>query len=127
MSTYAVFGMTMSRARENASKIVEPYNVKLRRQKTLDELTAEIAAKVDEIMASTRCVQVSDTFDAPQFADEFLRLTKLQQPSRSLHIKAHCFTGELDPKTKKPIRKWVEVGTPEEQQIKDRLKAGTLL
>lgn len=47
-----------------------------------------MADEADKIMTSNQVVQLSDKFDAPQFAEDFLRLTERTQEHRSLRIKA---------------------------------------
>lgn len=126
MSTFAVFGMTRSRAVEDARRNTGAIDHAAKRQLTEAEWIAVCDKKADATMAGTHCVRLGDMFDAPQFALEYLEICKLQE-HRGLHIKAHTVTGEVDPKTHKPIKKWVELGSEEEQQIIRRLRAGTLL
>lgn len=126
MSTYAVFGMTRSRAVEDARRNTEAINHATKQQLTEAEWIAVCDKKADATMAGTHCVRLGDMFDAPQFAQQFLELCKRQE-HRNLHIKAHTLTGETDPKTRRPIKKWVEVGTDAERQIQERLKSGAML
>jgi aspartate oxidase len=125
MSTFAVFGMTKSRAREEAKKLVDSYSAPKRRQKTLDEIRAEIDEKTG-VVFEARSVRLSDMFDAPQFAEEFLAAAKKEE-SRGLHIRAHVFTGEKDPKTKRPLKKWVDYPSPEYAHIESRVSSGALV
>jgi len=41
-------------------------------------------------MAGSRTVQLCEPFDAPQFAQEFIRLMRDQEECRDLHIKARA-------------------------------------
>lgn len=61
--------------------------------------------KTDKIMKSSRCVMLSEKFDAPQFAEEYRSLAR-KIDSRHLMIMAYCKTGQ---KTKKgrPKMHWV--------------------
>lgn len=108
MSTYAVFGMTKHRAVEAARKNIEPWNKVEKRSMTPAEWEAAVQAEAAETMAGTRTIQLSEKFDAPQFAREFLEIAKKAE-SRSLHIKAYSKTGEKNPKTGKEIMAWFDV------------------
>jgi hypothetical protein len=121
MSTYAVWGMTRHRALEEAYERVPTHE----HMKAIDETIWRERCNeyADRLMESGRCIQLSEKFDAPHYAAEFLAIAKKSE-SRHLHIKAYCHTGERDPKTKKPIRKWVELGTPEEAAVRARIKIG---
>ncbi len=100
MSTYAVFGMTRPRAIDMARKSVAGCLVEA-------EWDTQVGLKVDEIMGSSRCVMLSDKYDAPQFAREYLELAK-RIDSRDLHIKSQTKTGDF---TKKgtPKTTWTRV------------------
>jgi hypothetical protein len=108
MSTYAVFGMTKHRAIEEASKKIETHDKKTGDPIPESEWTAKVEQMAAETMASSRVIQLSERFDAPQFAREFLTIAQKYE-SRSLHIKAYAKTGEKNPKTGKPIMQWSEV------------------
>jgi len=108
MSTYAVFGMTKHRAVELARKANEAWNKDEHRPMTPAEYDALVASEAAETMASTRCIQLSEKFDAPQFADEFMKLCAKTQESRSLHVKAYCLK-EIDTKTGRKVMHWKEV------------------
>jgi hypothetical protein len=118
MSTYAVWGMTRHRAVLEARERVPTHE----HMKPIDETVwiGRVNEYADNIMDGNRCIQLSEKFDAPQFAAEFLEIAR-KSASRSLHIKAHCYTGEKDPKTKKPVKKWVELGTPAEAAVRARV------
>jgi hypothetical protein len=58
MSTFAVFGMTEHFAREEAKK-------KTPAKKTMQEWLDAVEARVDQVLEGSRCVQLSNLFDAP--------------------------------------------------------------
>lgn len=88
MSTFAVFGMTHERARELARVRVDRAIVSERKYVPPPDREKRVADEADTIMKSSQVVQLSDKFDAPQFAEDFLRLTERTQEHRSLRIKA---------------------------------------
>jgi hypothetical protein len=108
VSTYAVFGMSRHRAVEIARRTVPtvkgPANYAI--ALSVDEWEAEVQTAADGIMASQKVVQLSEKFDAPSFAREFLAIAKRDGAIR-LHIKAHCENG-TDPVTKRPKYHWTE-------------------
>lgn len=108
MSTYAVFGMTKHRAVEMARRTLEPWHKEEKRQMTPAEFEASVQEYATNVMAGTKTLQLSEKFDAPQFAREFLKLAEKSE-HRSLHIKSYAKTGETHPKTHKPIMAWNEV------------------
>ena len=109
MSTYAVFGMTRHRALEAARKTVETSEKDKETGAWFtvpeSEWLARVEAKADKIMAGTRVIQLSEKFDAPQFARAFLDLASKYE-SRDLKIKAYRTSGERNPKTGRPVMYW---------------------
>lgn len=71
---------------------------------TTAEWNAAVEVEAKSIMESGRIIQLSEKFDAPQFAQEFLALAKKSE-SRSLHIMYYSATG-TNPKTGKPVHAW---------------------
>ena len=67
MSTYAVFGMTRPRAIEMARKRVDQ-----KFNGTEADWSERVALEAERIMKSSNRVMLSDKFDAPQFAREYL-------------------------------------------------------
>lgn len=102
MSTYAVFGMTASAAREIARR-------NLLNKKSLPhyEFDALLKLKIEEIMQSDQVIMLSDKFDAPQFAKDFLELAKKGE-HRHLHIKAYTQLSR-DPVTGRKKMHWISV------------------
>jgi hypothetical protein len=123
MSTYAVWGMTRHRAIQEAHESVPTHEHMRPIEET--EWQKRVGVYADNIMKGSRCIQLSEKFDAPQFASQFLEIARKSE-SRNLHIKAHCYTGEKDPKTGKEVKKWVELGSPAEAAVQARLRTGTM-
>lgn len=73
---------------------------------TPTEFEAAVLAHAQETMGGTRCIQLSEKFDSPVFAEEFMKLAAKAE-SRSLHIKAYCMK-ERDPTTGRKVMHWVE-------------------
>lgn len=105
MSTYAVFGMTRNRALEAARKTVDPS----KDGKVLpeSEWLALVDEEADRIMQGTRVIQLSEKFDSPDVAQQFLELAKKAE-SRDLRIRAHNKTG-AHTKTGRPEVEWIEI------------------
>ncbi|MFK8331794.1 hypothetical protein M2D63_017445 [Pseudomonas sp. BJa5] len=94
MSTFAVFGMTAD------VTLVE-----------WDEAMAECTAA---IMAGERVKQLSQLFDAPQYALPFIALARKTGERRDLRIRAKCVITDSDDrsvinkKTKAPMVGWTD-------------------
>lgn len=111
VSTYAVFGMTRPRAVELARKKVKtwkPDPSDRRKQIDLDETgwEVEVQKEADAIMAGVQTVQLSEKYDAPHFAFDYLHLAQRTTDARGLHVKSYGKTGEKNPKTGKWILEW---------------------
>lgn len=116
MSTYAVFGMTRPRAVEMARKKVPTSRPDEKDRRVIINLTAlewEIAVQkeADVIFAGSQCVQLSDKYDAPHFAFDYLDLAR-KNGARGLHVKSYAKTGDKNPKTGKPVFEWKLVQEP---------------
>ena len=107
MSTYAVFGMTRHRAVEMAKRQINREIEKKGGFVPEPEWLERVNARADEIMKSDHTIQLSEKFDAPQFAREFLEIAQKYE-SRQLHIKAQSNVG-VNPKTGRPITEWNSV------------------
>lgn len=106
MSTYAVFGMTRPYAIDIARKVVNRQINNGRQFVPEPKCNQMVDEQADKVMASSKCVMLSEKFDAPRFAKDFKNLaTKIE--SRDLHIKAYCKTGQTEMKTGKPKMHWV--------------------
>lgn len=86
MSTYAVFGMTRPAANVLARKKLIAKKVKDISEREYELLVCD---ESDKLMAGSRVTVLSDKYDAPQFAKEFVALVKKHE-HRDLHIKAYC-------------------------------------
>lgn len=95
MSTFAVFGMTRYYASQAALKntpttmIERSSNVLGGAVRALSEAEWLIAveAHADRLFESKRCVQLSEPFDTPHFASDFIGLLKKHGECRDLTIK----------------------------------------
>lgn len=87
MSTFAVFGMTESHAKQLARRLQPKWLRKEQRQETEEEFEARVAEAAERPLDSSRMVQVSPAFDAPQFCDQFMDLARRADRSRSLTIR----------------------------------------
>ncbi|MEO0437910.1 MAG: hypothetical protein AAF098_13475 [Pseudomonadota bacterium] len=110
MSTFAVFGMTESFAREKAKRTTKRYcNGKHLSESEWLEAVNENAELL--IGKSKKVERISQLFDSPQFAEEYIEIAKKQR-HRDLHIKAYVFELDSDgrpipnKKTGKPRAKW---------------------
>lgn len=65
-------------------------------------------------MAGKKSRQLSQLFDAPQYAEQFVELTRKQCACRSLRIRAKCVLTDaegrpiIDSKTKAPKVGWID-------------------
>lgn len=110
MSTFAVFGMTRDYARQAALKNTPTVMFESglnvlggggRRVLTESEWLEAVAARTDRVFKSGRAVQLSRLFDAPQFAEDFIRLLREQCETRDLIIK-YRHKVKKEGKAKKP-------------------------
>lgn len=101
MSTYAVFGMTASAAREIAKREL------LNKGLPHHDYDVRLKVKTEKIMQSDQVIMLSEKFDAPQFAKDFLELAK-QGEHRHLHIKAYTQLSR-DPVTGRKKMHWISV------------------
>lgn len=113
MSTYAVFGMTRARAIEMARKSVktwkkDPNDPRLTVGLSEAEWEAAVQEQAEKTMAGTQCVQLSEKYDAPSFAFDYLALAR-KNGARGLHVKSYAKTGEKNPRTGEPIFEWGDV------------------
>jgi hypothetical protein len=105
MSTYAVFGMTRPHAIAIARKELDR-RLEKRRKGPVSQPVYERAVRMRTllIMRSTKIVQLSEKFDAPQFAEQF-RDIAAKSESRNLQIKAQ--SRYEDKVTKRPKLEWL--------------------
>jgi hypothetical protein len=103
MSTFAVFGMTETCAKKLAERQILKIPIK---QKDYDKKISEF---VEAIMESKRIAQLSDAYDAPQFAREFLDLLKSSGiRCRGLKVRARIKAKTLDKSASEKKLIWVD-------------------
>ena len=90
MSTFAVFGMTRTMALTEARKKVYPYkgHGKDRVHLSPEEWEQECQRYADRVMEGARTTRLTQAFDAPQFAKEYVERLKKAGSCRDLSIKA---------------------------------------
>ena len=86
MSTFAVFGMTRAAAIEIARKRTSAWIGN--RQIPIAEWEKHVQDAADAIMHGSQVKQLSDAYDAPQFAKQWIAITMRTQQHRDLHIRA---------------------------------------
>lgn len=116
MSTFAVFGMTRDVALAEAKKRVKtskpgkPGAPPL--QLTPAQWEEAVAKYADKLMSGERVKQLSNLFDAPQYAQQFIELARKHSECRDLRIRARCALVDakgkpaINPKTKMPKIGW---------------------
>ncbi|MCV4287749.1 hypothetical protein OH708_07500 [Pseudomonas capsici] len=81
---------------------------------TLEEWNAAVDIEAARIMAGRKSKQLSSMFDTPQYALQFLELTRKQCKCRDLRIRAKCVITDakgdpiINKKTKAPKVGWVD-------------------
>ena len=103
MSTYAVFGMTSHAANVLARKKLMQGPHAYAPEKEFERMVRD---ESNELMASTRITVLSDKYDAPQFAKDFLALAKKHE-HRDLHIKAYSKVQNEQTPTGKQKMHWL--------------------
>lgn len=86
MSTFAVFGMTRAAAIEMARKKVP--TIQQNMVIPQEEWEKRVQATAEAIMRGDQIKQLSDAFDAPQFAQQWIDIALRGQACRGLHIRA---------------------------------------
>ncbi|MDN7143801.1 hypothetical protein KC131_24445 [Pseudomonas sp. JQ170] len=95
MSTFAVFGMTADVALAEARKITKTTRPSDKAgcpplELTLAEWEEAVQQCAAAIMAGEKVKQLSQMFDAPQYAEQFVALTRKHCKCRDLRIRAKC-------------------------------------
>lgn len=110
MSTFAVFGMTEHFARDEARKKT-PTSVG-KTELTPTQWLAAVENRAEKTMLSSRIVQLSNLFDAPQFAQQYIELLRKAGKCRDLKIRAKVkveHSAETRGKKKAPSTTWKDV------------------
>lgn len=89
MTTFAVFGMSESWAREEAKETTSTHKMEgaKRIERTITEWEEAVEAEVVRIMASKKSVRLSPMFDAPQYAQQFIEMARASIVCRDLKIR----------------------------------------
>jgi len=82
MSTFRVYGMTEHKAKHLARSSTPPIP-----RESVAEYEERVQERFKKIMGSKRSVPLSSSFDAPQFASQFMDLAKRSGRCRGLHIR----------------------------------------
>lgn len=93
MSTFVVFGMTKSKAKELAAKLA------IKKDETPED-------RIARVLAGKATKPLSEAFDAPQFAKEFLELARRTDGGIRLSIRIRKVIGTT--KSGKDRMKWVD-------------------
>jgi hypothetical protein len=73
MGAFCIYGVSRSICKANASKMVGPFDIELRRSLTAEEWASKRDALTDRMFAATkRRVKISPELDAPQFCRDWL-------------------------------------------------------
>ncbi|NNA56364.1 hypothetical protein [Pseudomonas koreensis] len=110
MTTFAVFGMSESWAREEAKESTSTHKMEdgKRIERTIAEWEEAVAAEVARIMASKKSVRLSPMFDAPQYAQQFMDMARSSIVCRDLKIRTKAVLVDaknkpiINPKTGAP-------------------------
>nr|WP_280041158.1 hypothetical protein [Pseudomonas sp. Hg5Tf]MDH2558356.1 hypothetical protein [Pseudomonas sp. Hg5Tf] len=119
MSTFAVFGMTADVALAEARKITKTTKASgkvggVALELTLAEWNEAVSECAAKIMAGEKVKQLSQMFDAPQYAQQFMDLARKTGKCRGLRIRAKCELTDakgkpvINKKTKAPKVGWVD-------------------
>ncbi|SES11747.1 hypothetical protein SAMN04487958_107160 [Vreelandella subterranea] len=93
MSTFRVYGMTECKAMQLARASTPPHPLE-----SVEEFEARVQERFKKIMEGNRAVPLSSSFDAPQFANQFIEIAQRSGRARGLHIrhpvKVHVLRGK---------------------------------
>lgn len=117
MGAFCVFGMTEAIAKKSAAqawrKHVAQMTPEVRKHIQESDEKDWIAVKTEYLLAKGTPVQLSGAFDAPQFAQEFIRLATRQTRSSRLRVmtRGEKLDNQGAPRiskaTKRPIIGWI--------------------
>ncbi|MHA6195566.1 hypothetical protein ACX3YG_14470 [Pseudomonas wadenswilerensis] len=119
MSTFAVFGMTADVALAEARKTTKTTRPNPKPNAPPLELSVgdwnlAVQERADKIMRSDKVRQLSQMFDAPQYAEQFIALMRKQCVCRDLKIRAKAILTDakgkpiINAKTKAPKVGWID-------------------
>ncbi|MHC2144553.1 hypothetical protein [Pseudomonas sp. 210_17 TE3656] len=113
MNTFAVFGMTANLALAMARETTKPSRLPTTGL-TLAEWNPAVEEQAAKIMAGKKVRQLSQLFDAPQYAEQFVELERKTGECRDLRIRAKCEITDakgkpvINQKTKLPKAGWTD-------------------
>ena len=89
MTTFAVFGMSESWAREEAKESTSTHKMDggKRLERTIAEWEEAVEAEVERIMASKKRVLISPMVVSPQYAQQFMEMARASIVCRDLKIR----------------------------------------
>jgi hypothetical protein len=127
MSTFAVFGMTLDVATAEARKKTPAVRKNVKAPGGVEPVPEQewldlVAKKVEKIMAGSTVRQLSPLFDAQQYAEQFIALSRRTLKCRDLRIrsKAQLLDAKgkpvMNPKTKAPRVGFADWPAPEARQ-----------
>lgn len=105
MSAFCVFGVALKHCVDRARRTVSTR--KDGKNLTPEEWEEAVQANAAELMDKAKAKAVSDKFDAPQSASDFIALARKDGRFRDLHIRSYQDTKRKNKKTGKPIFKWL--------------------
>lgn len=119
MSTFAVFGMTAGVALAEARKITKTTRPSGKPgcpplELTLPEWNEAVEKQAAAIFGGEKVKQLSQLFDAPQYAQQFIERARKAGPCRDLRIRAKAALTDtegkpvINPKTKAPMVGWAD-------------------
>ena len=113
MSTFAVFGMTANVALAMARDTTKTSRLPTAGL-TLAEWNQAVEEQAAKIMTGKKVRQLSQLFDAPQYAEQFIALARKTGECRDLRIRAKCEITDargkpvINQKTKMPKVGWID-------------------
>ncbi|SSW66644.1 hypothetical protein AVE30378_02183 [Achromobacter veterisilvae] len=117
MSAFCVFGMTEPIARKAAAKAWDKHLATMTKEVRgwlTDKDEADwIAVRTEYLLAKAKPVQVSGSFDAPQFANDYIRLARQMHRTSRLAVMVRGEKQDakgapiISKTTKKPVIGWI--------------------
>lgn len=104
MSAFQVHGVSRYALYEQAKKKIEIFQHGYRL--TEAQWMADVHW-VDKQFPVAKTSALSPRYSSPRFAEDFIEKAKGDQNFRDLHVMALTPTGEIDPKTKLPVTRWM--------------------
>ncbi len=92
-------------------------------QLSLAQWNEAVGKYADKLMSSEKVRQLSNLFDAPQYAQQFIDLARKQSECRDMRIRARCAMTDakgqpvINPKTKMPKIGWVDYRNSDVLQV----------